>query len=486
MQPDTWTFLLSARRELELASTSNDGTRAVYLKRAALILERLAFFESGLADALTAAIPEQEALLSEFQKWIREPSAESDRQKLTVLQRYERNNLELQRLLEGAGSDLIHLGLAEASALDSLVRKVSTFTYRLNQTIAAEGHSRAQAWEAHRPSVSLAAVTAERLTDYLRLRFPEHPGLRVTQVTKLIGMNANEAFFIDLEGHPAWPVHLILRRSLAAQIQPTSITEEFFILEALHGTPVPVPRPIFYADDPSVVGRPFVALERLAGRVLTLTEMGDRGRPIFLKLAALLGRLHALDSKLLPEFRRANGESALQWLNRRIDNWEREWRRGAREPVLTVTAAFYWLRRHAGTFVDQQVIVHGDLDQRNVLVEGDDIIALIDWEVAHQGHPAEDLAYLREHVQSVMPWDEFVAEYEANGGKQVTEEQLRYGTVLSNMLRVTTSMIAHAAYVDGVIDNFLMGSVRTIETEAACQRLHQAIHGSSVEIRREG
>jgi hypothetical protein len=58
----------------------------------------------------------------------------------------------------------------------------------------------------------------------------------------------------------------------------------------------------------------------------------------------------------------------------------------------------------------------------------------------------------------------------------VTEEQLRYGAVLSNMLRVTTSMIAHVAYVDGVVDNFLMGSVRTIETEAACQRLHQAIH----------
>jgi aminoglycoside phosphotransferase (APT) family kinase protein len=148
------------------------------------------------------------------------------------------------------------------------------------------------------------------------------------------------------------------------------------------------------------------------------------------------------------------------------------------QPDHTVTAAFYWLRRHASTFVNRQVIVHGDLDQRNILVEGEDICALIDWEVAHQGHPAEDLAYVREQVEALMSWTEFLAVYEAKGGTPVTPEQLRYGAVLSNLLRVTTSMVAHVAYVDGTIDNFLMGTVRTLETEAACQRLHTLIHGS--------
>jgi aminoglycoside phosphotransferase (APT) family kinase protein len=443
------------------------------LKRAAAVLERLAYLESGLNDALVAAIPRQEALLARFHS-LSLPSSLSARSPngVTALETYEGNNLLLQSAL-----GTLRATAEESALVDTLVRDISQFGYDVTQSIATESQRRSREWEAGRPTVRLPAVTAECLTAYLRGRFPEHPFLRVTKVIKLVGMNANEAFYVDIEGHPKWPARLILRRSLAARIQPRSIVEEFEILEVMHGSPVPVPRPIFCDADPAVLGRPFVALERLSGQVQVLTEPRDRGRRIYLKVAGLLAKLHGLDSTLLPHHRRADGESALAWLNRRIDNWESEWRRGAREPVHTVAAAFYWLRRHASEFVDQSVIVHGDLDQRNILVDGEDIIALIDWEVAHEGHPAEDLAYLREEVESVMPWTEFIAAYQAQGGRSVTEAQLRYGTVLSNMLRVTTSMIAHVAYLDGVVDNFLMGTVRTLETEAACQRLHNAIYG---------
>lgn len=474
MQPDRFTFLQSARRELTLtASALADPVRATYLKRAASVLERLAYLEGGVNEALVAAIPRQEKLLQRFHRLSPAPALPVQIPTgTTVLETYEGNNLQLKYALE-----TLHANERRTPELDALVREISQLGYDMTQSIATEAQRRSQEWEAGRPSVRLPAVTAERLTAYLRGRFPELPLLRVTDVTKLVGMNANEAFFVDIEGHPSWPARLILRRSLAAQIQPRSIAEEFDILKVLHGGPVPVPRPVFCEPEPAVLGRPFVALERLSGQVQRLTHPRDRGRRIYLKVAALLGKLHGLDSNILPKHRRADGESALEWLNRRIDNWESEWRRGAMEPVHTVSGAFYWLRRHAAEFVDQSVIVHGDLDQRNLLVDGEEIVALIDWEVSHQGHPAEDLAYLREEVESVMPWSEFLGEYKAQGGMSVTEEQLRYGTVLSNMLRVTTSMIAHVAYVDGVIDNFLMGTVRTLETEAACQRLHEAIYG---------
>ncbi len=39
------------------------------------------------------------------------------------------------------------------------------------------------------------------------------------------------------------------------------------------------------------------------------------------------------------------------------------------------------------------VIVHGDFGPQNVLIEGNEITALLDWEFAHIGQPVEDLAW---------------------------------------------------------------------------------------------
>ncbi|MET0988426.1 MAG: phosphotransferase family protein [Steroidobacteraceae bacterium] len=477
MQPDPFVFLQSVRRELELAADELSGkAREGYLRRAAQVVERLAFHEQGLDALLAGAVRRQESLLERLRSLSPSPNLPSSFEDATLLARYERNAREIDALLLKLGAAAQGRDDEFSSAVDALVSAVSEFAHDLTRDIAEHARTSAERWQSKRTKTNAIPVTAERLTGYLQSRYPEHPRLRVAAVEKLVGLNANEAFFIDIEGHPTWPQRLILRRSLPAQIQPTSITEEFAVVSALWGRNIPIPQPVFCEDDSKVLGQPFVAMARLSGEVQPLSRMGAHGKRIYLQLAALLGRLHSLSPTILPPFRRAQGNDALGWLHRRIDVYEQEWRRSAREPVHTVTAGFYWLRRHAAEFIDRQVIVHGDLDQRNTLVEGEEICALIDWEVTHQGHPAEDLAYVREQVEEVMPWTEFVAAYEANGGAHVTPEKLRYGAVLSNLLRVTTSMVAHVAYVDGTIDNFLMGTVRTLETEAACQRLHTLIH----------
>ncbi|MET0656700.1 MAG: phosphotransferase family protein [Steroidobacteraceae bacterium] len=477
MQPDPFVFLQSVRRELELAADEMSGkAREMYLRRAAHVVERLAFQQQGLDALLAGAVRRQESLLERLRSLSPAHDLPSSLHDATLLVRYERNAREIDALISKLGAAAQGRHDEFAAAVDALVSAVSTFAHDLTRDIAERARSNVERWQAERTITKIIPVTAERLTEYLQSRYPEHPRLRVVAVEKLVGLNANEAFFIDIEGHPTWPRRLILRRSLPAQIQPTSITEEFAVVSALWGHDIPTPQPVFCEDDPRVLGQPFVVMSRLSGEVQALSRMGAHGKRIYLQLAALMARLHSLSPTILPPFRRAQGNDALGWLHRRIDVYEQEWQRGAREPVHTVTAGFYWLRRHAAEFVDRQVIVHGDLDQRNTLVEGEDICALIDWEVTHQGHPAEDLAFIREQVEEVMPWAEFVAAYAASGGARVTPEQLRYGAVLSNLLRVTTSMVAHVAYVDGTIDNFLMGSVRTLETEAACQRLHTLIH----------
>jgi len=478
MQPDAFTFLLSCRREMLLAASQpGQEARAPYLTRGSHALERLAFYQQGLETLLPEIVSHQEALLAKLQL-IRGRAEQFSTMPADLVTRYEVNNSRIGEILESLALDQRMIDEAFAKRVDKAFQESSRLSYQLTRQIAERAKEQAEQWEMARAARSARVVTSELLTTYLRRRFPAHPLLRVSDVQKLTGLNANEAFFLRIEGHPEWPRNAILRRSLPAKIQPRSITEEFAILQSLYGGPVPVARPLFCEEDAEVLGEPFIVLERLPGAVLHLPDMGERGKQIYLRLAALMGKLHSLEPELLPRFRRASDSDALGWLHHRINVYEREWRRGASEPVHTVTAAFHWLRRHAGSFLSPQVIVHGDLDHRNTLVgEGDNIVALIDWEVAHQGHPAEDLAYVRDWVEQLMPWSEFVAVYEANGGKKVSEEAMRYGKVLSNLLRVTTSMVAYDAYVQGRLDNFLMGTVRTLEAETACQALHEAIHG---------
>lgn len=51
------------------------------------------------------------------------------------------------------------------------------------------------------------------------------------------------------------------------------------------------------------------------------------------------------------------------------------------------------------------VIVHGDFGPQNVLIQGGEVRALLDWEFAHLGHPVEDLAWAEWIIRMHHPGD---------------------------------------------------------------------------------
>jgi aminoglycoside phosphotransferase (APT) family kinase protein len=460
---------------MALAAKDREGaSRSVFLSRGAQVLERLAFYERGLNVLLEPVIMQLAEIVSTLEKLQGQPAPRLP-DSGSLVERYDAvNRIVDEMLARQTASDDRHP--EQEQQMEDIYEELSRITYELTRAIAQQASEQSRTWEEARPACKPWPVTEVILTQYLRKRYGDCPLARVYELEKLQGLNANEAFFLKVECIPDWPRDLILRRQIPVQIQPTPITREFDVLQSVYGH-IPVPRPLLAETDKSILGQPFIILERLQGELKSLPDMGRQGRVGFLKLAEMMGRLHSLDPGILPDHRRAAGGDNHRWLNHRIDVYEQEWQRGALEPVHTVTAAFHWLRRHSGEFLSSQVIVHGDLDHRNVLFDDSlEIVAVIDWEVSHQGHPAEDLAYCRESVEKVMPWQDFVSAYLANGGQPVSGEEMRYAKVLSNLLRVTTSMIAHSGYVAGELDNFLMGTVRTIETEMACQYLHEAIY----------
>jgi aminoglycoside phosphotransferase (APT) family kinase protein len=166
--------------------------------------------------------------------------------------------------------------------------------------------------------------------------------------------------------------------------------ERFLRAVAASGARVPVPRVVAFCDDTSVAEVPFLICERVDGVCLMGADAAE-GLPIDpAKLAAdairALAALHSID------WRAAGLTSAPgSYVERQIRRWRDQLSRtptAARLGDLSPLAD--WLLAHRPP-VEDRVIVHGDFGFHNLLVVGDRVTAVLDWELATIGDPFVDL-----------------------------------------------------------------------------------------------
>jgi aminoglycoside phosphotransferase (APT) family kinase protein len=102
-----------------------------------------------------------------------------------------------------------------------------------------------------------------------------------------------------------------------------------------------------------------------------------------------------------------------------------------KEPELDF--ALHWLRHNIPDRGRRAALIHGDVGPGNFLFdERGGIVAIIDWEVAHMGHPLEDLAAVLCRSLGV-PFGssaEHIADYERYAGAGVDRGQLDYFVIL--------------------------------------------------------
>lgn len=118
---------------------------------------------------------------------------------------------------------------------------------------------------------------------------------------------------------------------------------------------------------------------------------------------------------------------------------------------------FLWLEANA-VGSDRVALCHGDYRIGNFMTDGAArIVALLDWELAHLGDPAEDVAFagLRlfrgrsPRFSHLLEADAFLARYEEASGLRVTPEVLRFWTVLSYVKASTNYLRAVRAFTSG-------------------------------------
>tara|TARA_B110001454_G_scaffold216927_1_gene241101 strand:- start:1215 stop:2237 length:1023 start_codon:yes stop_codon:yes gene_type:complete len=199
----------------------------------------------------------------------------------------------------------------------------------------------------------------------------------------------------------------VLRRKPFGALLPSAhaVDREFRLLSALYPTGFPVPRPVGYCDDPSVIGSEFYVMSMVDGRSIwdgTLPDISPSHRTAYYEAAIdTLASLHNLDHEKigLGEFG-APGN----YFERQVRRWTKQYRASQTDDIPEVEGLIEWLAQTipAQTHVS---IIHGDFRIDNLIFAVDQprILAVLDWELATIGDPLADFAYFAMHW--VLPRD---------------------------------------------------------------------------------
>lgn len=197
----------------------------------------------------------------------------------------------------------------------------------------------------------------------------------------------------------------------------------------------PVPDVLIASDSVEALGNPFLICGEIAGETIVRRiqrQLDDTGRATLLRQCAqALAAIHrgATDAPGL-----AAQDDVAQW-RQRLDEMG--------DTTATFEWTFRWLEAHRPPPSPLR-LVHGDFRMGNLIVDGTNLAAVLDWELVHIGEIYEDLAWF-----CIRAWrfgapaamgagglgsiDDFVAAYEEAGGATVDRTALRWWLVVATL-----------------------------------------------------
>jgi aminoglycoside phosphotransferase (APT) family kinase protein len=278
----------------------------------------------------------------------------------------------------------------------------------------------------------LAAGVAEVLAE----RTGERPS-RV-ELSPIPGGASRETWLIE-----AGDRRYVLRRDPPGSESLVPIGDEFALIVAAAEAGTPVPEPLAFEPDGGrfeTAGMLMAEVEgtSVAPRILRKPDYESAREQLPGQLAQALARIHAIEPTSLDGVLPAiAADPALA----QIEEWERHLD-AIGEPLPAVELGLRWLRANAPEPADAR-LVHGDFRLGNFIVDRHGLAAVIDWELAHLGDPAEDIGWLcirswrfgndELPVAGVGELDQFLASYESAGGSPIDAERLRFWEVLGNV-----------------------------------------------------
>ncbi|WP_354137114.1 phosphotransferase family protein [Bradyrhizobium sp. LB11.1] len=268
------------------------------------------------------------------------------------------------------------------------------------------------------------------------------PGARgIANLRRLSGGATLETWSFDAVDGDAVLHPLILRRSPGGlrSTESLSLEAEADLIRVLDGSGVPVATVVHTLVPADRLGDGFLMTriegETIARKVLRDTEFAAIRPHLATQFGTIRGTMTNIDSARLPSLPFKPAEIIVARLAGRYDSL------GVARPVFDL--AFRWLEQNAPAPLENYRLVHGDYRNGNIIFGSEGVRAVLDWEVAHIGDPAEDLAWI-----STPPWrfgeidrpvgglgsrQQLFQAYEAACGERVDPARVQYWEVLGSL-----------------------------------------------------
>lgn len=230
------------------------------------------------------------------------------------------------------------------------------------------------------------------------------------------------------------------RRSLILRTGPPDDVHAGMELEAraqaaAAAAGAPVPHVLVADDSVGALGNPFLICDEIKGETIVRRiqrQLDETGRAqLLVQCAEALAAIHRADTHLAG----LNREDQLA-----------EWR-GRLDDMGDTTATFEWAFRWLATnrpAPSPPCLVHGDYRMGNLIVDGSNLAAVLDWELVHVGEFYEDLAWF-----CIRAWrfgapadhdagglgsvEDFLHSYEKSGGATVDRAAFHWWLVLATL-----------------------------------------------------
>ncbi|MFA5525008.1 MAG: phosphotransferase family protein [Tissierellales bacterium] len=336
----------------------------------------------------------------------------------------------------------------ELKTLDS---KITSITHRLH----AGGEDQDDL-----KSLEIDPLALER---YFLQRYGAHSGARITNFRQATGGRSRQTAVFNLEGDTGLPHGLVVQRDHPASITSFGVESQYPVLELVSRSKLKTSKPVLLEMDRSVIGAPFLILEKASGDVAGADYFAPPQSPaLALELAEQLATLHAIDPSPLTDTIRSTVENGTvkEWRDE-LDSIEAAWQQLNHAPSMAISAAFAWMRAHIDQVGAERAIVHNDAAFHNILIENGHFSSLLDWELVHIGHPAEDLGYCRAFVQEIIEWDEFVDAYVASGGQRFPAPVVDYFSLRAGIHLLTLLQYGCSKLISGATSDINLAEVGT-------------------------
>jgi aminoglycoside phosphotransferase (APT) family kinase protein len=314
----------------------------------------------------------------------------------------------------------------------------------------------------------------------LEVRLSNVLGTPIANLARLSGGASRETWAFDMLEANGASRRLILRRDPPSAARTGGMPMEAALFGVAEKAGVPVPRLLLSGDaNPDVLETGFLIMDRIEGETLARRILRDEpyahARTVLVEqMGEALAKLHRVDPDEIAKQFDASSATKLE----RIDTIGkyREMLDGFGYWSPTFEMAFRWLDDHRPE-PSGEVVLHGDFRLGNVIVDTAGLAAVLDWELARLGDPAEDLGWLcvrcwrfggPKPVAGVGDYETLLRAYEKAGGVAIPLETLQWWEMVGTLtwgIMCLTQVSAHLA-----------GTIRSVELAAIGRRVAEQEH----------